>query len=72
VIRHYIRAVIFAISVGLATIILLFAIGAARALAKPKPAGRGHHTEICHFAFKRGRLEVTCHEKRKPRPRAHA
>jgi len=70
VIRHYIRAFIFAIAVGLATIILLFAIGAARALAKPKP-GRGH-TEVCHFAFKRGRLEVTCHEKRRPRPRAHA
>ena len=69
-IRHYIRAFIFAIAVGLATIILLFAIGAARALAKP--GNRGHHTEVCHFAFKRGRLEVTCHEKRKPRARAHA
>ena len=69
-IRHYVRAFIFAIAVGLATVMLLFAIGAARALAKPK-AARGR-TEVCHFAVKRGRLEVTCHEKRRPRPRAHA
>ena len=68
-IRHYVRAFIFAIAVGLATVMLLFAIGAARALAKPGSRGR---TEVCHFAVKRGRLEVTCHEKRRPRPRAHA
>jgi hypothetical protein len=68
VIRHYIRAFIFAVAVGLASIIMLFAIGAARAIAKN---GRGH-TEVCSFAVKRGRLEVTCHEKRKPRARAHA
>ena len=69
-IRHYIRAFIFAVAVGLASIMLLFALGAARALAKP--AAKRGHTEVCHFAFKRGRLEVTCHEKRKPRVRAHA
>ena len=70
-IRHYIRAFIFAVAVGLASIIMLFAVGAVRAIAKngTKAGGR---TEVCSFAVKRGRLEVRCHEKRKPRPRAHA
>jgi hypothetical protein len=63
-IRHYIRAFVFAIAVGLASIILIFAIGVARAITKT-------HTEVCHFSIRHGQIHVSCHEKkRKPRARA--
>lgn len=63
-IRHYVHLFVFSIAVGLATIVLVFAIGASRALA------RGRHVEVCHFAIKHGQLEVHCHEKRKPKARS--
>jgi len=63
-IRHYVHLFVFSVAVGLAAIILTFAIGASRAIA------RGRHAEVCHFAIKHGQISIHCHEKRKPK--AHA